>query len=745
MPYTPPTNRSPASSTSSSPSTSRRSSLQTGTRPSLPRSASYLLKHRRTPSAPPTIQHGSLTPQGTSEDLKGIVSAMASSVSPNVRQSPPPVTDDNIMPMGAIISPPDSASSGSDDDEVSPTIRGRKLEKLRNAASQIQQQRKSSPERDQKSRLNQVRDQGGVHFSFSTSALGDLAKPGRKISHIRSVTEPNIGTKSADNSLTGSEEESDIDFKKPQMVRKKSGELVRPALRPPSRRRPSSMPGTPIFSKAVHFDSHLEHVRHFLQVDRPLAVSAGSSPVDNYDSDTEYPFHSDNRSGPKTPPYEWEILTSNLPHDSPARKALAVRLEKVWLSPDQKSLLGSVAVANLAFQKSVICRFTLDYWKTTSEIAAEYSHEIRPRETPLGHDRFTFSIKLSDTANLESKTLFFCIRYGVNGVDHWDNNASRNFQVDFRKKHLPQNGKYNFQGAKSNGLPRSNRRNPSTNMPRPKSMPAGFGEFGENSKFNFDQPIHEYLGESASGSTGLRFKTKSNGNLASDNFAKGLGSPSGLAFSNRYDFGASLSAAVKAAKDVPKDKDGLYMKPNVRAKSSAGPSTLAPLPVTPQASVQVPSGQGASSSPSTPTLPSSSYEELVNKYCFFGSKQSSPTLKDGTTNGRFDGGDSAQGSPKPSGNHYVRTGLATHHTLQGIMFRPTNSTTPLASPPKDIPLIRDVKNSSTPRSSNARPTSPPFATFDGVPPNESSYLQQSMLLDRFPWSGDAHAATAIRG
>lgn len=543
---------------------------------------------------------------------------MASSAQSNVRQSPPPVTDNNIMPMGAIISPPDSASSGSDEDESQPTIRGRKLEKLRDAASQIPQQRKSSPERDHKDRHSHLREQGIVHFSFSTSALEDLAKSGRKISHVRSATEPSIVTKSSDSSLTGSEEESELDFKKPQMVRKKSGELVRPALRPPSRRRPSSMPGTPIFSKAVHFDSHLEHVRHFLQVDRPLAVSAGSSPVDNYDSDTEYPFNA------KSPPYEWEILTSNFPHDSPARKALAARLEKVWLSPDQKSLLGSIAVANLAFQKQVICRFTLDYWKTTSETAAEYSHEIRPRETPLGHDRFTFSIKLSDTANLESKTLFFCIRYGVNGVDHWDNNDSRNFQVDFRKKHLSQNGKNHFQGAKSNGLPRSNRRNPTNTMPRPKSMPV-FGEFGDDSKYN-DQPIHEYLGESASESTGLRLKTKSNSNLASDNFTQGLGSPSGVVFSNRYDFAASLSAAVKAAKDVPKDKDGLYMKANVRAKSSTGSLTLAPLSISPQTSVPAAADSGASDSPTTPTLPSSSYEELVNKYCFVRNPGTQPVL-----------------------------------------------------------------------------------------------------------------------
>ncbi|KAH7162095.1 putative phosphatase regulatory subunit-domain-containing protein [Dactylonectria estremocensis] len=744
MPYTPPSHRSPASSASTSPNVSRRSSLQTGTRPALPRSASYLLKHRRTPSASAVTDGstGTLTPQGTSEDLKNMVSTLSSTV----RQSPPPVTDDRTMPMGAIISPPDSASSGSDD-EGSINIRGRKLEKLRDAASQIPQQRTPSPQRNHAMRSDHHSQQGGVHFSFSTSALGDLAKAGRRKSHVRSATESHVHVaKSADNSWTASDEETDEELlKKPQMVRKKSGELVRPALRASSRRRPSSMPGTPNFSKAVHFDSHLEHVRHFLQVDRPLAVSAGSSPVDNYDSDAEYPFPSEDAT--RSPPFEWEILTSNFPHDNPQRHALPARLEKVWLSPDQKNLLGSIAVTNLAFQKAVTCRFTLDYWKTTSEVAAEFGHEIRPRETPLGQDRFTFSIKLADTANLESKTLFFCIRYAVNGQEYWDNNSSRNFQVDFRKKHLPQNGKNNFHGAagrSSNGLPKSNRR---SNVPRPKSMPA-FGEFGDDAKF-LDQPLHEYLGESASGSTGLRLKTKSQSNLTSDNMSNEFGSPSGLAFSNRYDFGASLKA-VKAAKDtVQKDKDGLYMKPNVRSAKPAPPAAAAPAPLS-ISTEKVPS-PGAS----TPTLPSASYEELVNKYCFFGSKQSSPTLKDGTmSSGRYDGtagGDNVDRAPAkvtvPHGVHHA--GPATHHTLQlsrpGLAFRPLTYSPTIVSSPKVMSSVRPASDPSTPRTS-APSTPSTFATFDGPPSSEASYhVQQPLLMERFLWAGDAHPATAIRG
>ncbi|KAG5811290.1 hypothetical protein H9Q74_001537 [Fusarium xylarioides] len=750
MPYTPPSHRSPASSASASPVASRRSSLQSSPRPSLPRSASYLTKHRRTPSASALSDGstGTLTPQGTSEDLKSMGTAVPSSV----RQSPPPVTDERTMPMGAIISPPDSASSGSDDEEQGPQIRGRKLDKaLRDAVSQIPMQRSSSPPRSQLQHQDsteslQLHRKDGVHLSFSTSALGDLAK-GRKMGHGRSATEPNAGlSKSDDNSISVSEEESDEDLlKKPQMVRKKSGELVRPALRPSSRRRPSSMPGTPIFSKAVHFDSHLEHVRHFLQVDRPLAVSAGSSPIDSYESDTEYPFPGNGKQTARTPPFEWEILTTNFPHDSAARKSAPVRLEMVWLSADQKSLLGSVAVANIAFSKAVTCRFTLDYWKTTSEVAADYSHEIRPRETPLGHDRFTFSIKLADTANLESKTLFLCIRYTVNGQEYWDNNSSANFQVDFRKKHLPMNGKNNFQGASSrpaNGLPRSSRRTSSANVPRPKSMPAGFGDFGDDAKLNFDQPIHEYLGETENSTGGLRLKSKSAGNLASDNLSKDFGSPSGLAFSNRYDFGASLSAAVQAAKDkeTSQDKDGLYMKANVRTPT---PTLTVPEPAT-KAKSQPTTG---ATSPNS-TISSSSYEELVNKYCFFGSKQSSPNMKDGTLSGaRFDGAAGGNhhrrshtttlGSPNGNAHH---AGPAAHHTLQlhGAMSPPSG-----ASTPKDA--FRANSTSPSPRpSATARSASPAFVSFDATPSNDLSYHVQQQMMDRFPWS-DGHAATAIRG
>jgi hypothetical protein len=560
---------------------------------------------------------------------------MVTSVS--VRQSPPPVTEERMIPTGAILSPPVSPPESSSDDELT-DVRGRQIENLKalhDAISQIPQHRSSSPTKDDvkadagdllvlPSQASAITE--GMHQSLSTGSLDGLATGGRRFSHTRSATEPNLViSKSAGNSLSGSEEDSDEDLlRKPQMVRKKSGELVRPALRPSSRRRPSSMPGTPTFSKAVHFDSHLEHVRHFLQVDRPLAVSAGSSPVDNYDSDIEYPFPGDDRSAGRTPPFEWEIVITNFPTETRVRKLQAVRLERVWLSNDQKSLIGSVVVANLAFHKLVACRFTLDYWKTTSEVSAEYISEVRPRETPEGHDRFNFTIKLSDLANLESKTLYFCIRYNVNGLEYWDNNGGTNFQVDFRKKMLPQNGKKGVIGAASrplNGLPKSTRRSNASTSSRPKSVNVALDEFGENAAIDLGQNIHEYLGEGP-GPTGLRLKsTKSSGSLPSDNLSGGLSTPRGQAFAMRYDFGASLSAA----KQTNTKPDGLYMKSHRRPTGAglnipkvAAPKTDSTPASNPAATLanKAVAAPAVADQPGSPGIMSASYEELVNKYCF---------------------------------------------------------------------------------------------------------------------------------
>lgn len=510
------------------------------------------------------------------------------------------------MPPGAITTPPDSAE-GSDTEE-----RGRQLKELqKNLHDNIEVKRGHSPARGE----NEVKAvDGTAQAPQSTPTLGPALTPeARKISHSRSSSElaplkpPH---ESPVHTSDDSDADEDEDGSKPPLLRKKSGELVKPALRPPSRRRPSSMPGTPTYNKAVHFNEDIEQVRHFLQVDRPIAVSAGSSPVETYDSESEYPFGSDEGYAPKV--VEWEIRPANFPPETHERKCMPVRLERIFLSADNKTLVGNVAVANLAFQKLVVARFTLDYWKTTSEVVAEYNHDVRKKEVNDGYDRFTFSIKLSDLAHLESKTMLLCIRFNVNGQEYWDNNSHANFQIDFVKKTRPRKGVKQGPAAGPLGaIPRS-RHSPSRQRTMPASFDDDFGD-GFDSKYAFGSS-KPFFSDSPSSSIRLKNTRNKRGSLFPGSAPNGSTNPN-QAFSSRYDFGASLSAALTQAQSTLGDRSGL--KPRSAPKAKTGYFDNPPKGMTQPAAPPVDNTPPPSAIASEkPDLKSDQYKELIQKYCF---------------------------------------------------------------------------------------------------------------------------------
>lgn len=352
----------------------------------------------------------------------------------------------------------------------------------------------------------------------------------------------------------------------------------------------------------MHFNDDGNQTRHFLQVDKPMAVSAGSSPVETYDSESEYPF--EDRSPTKV---EWDIKLANFPEDTFERKAKPVRVERFFLSGDSKSLIGTVAVANLAFNKLVIARFTLDYWKTTSEVVAEFSNDVRRQQPDDGLDRFNFSIRLADQANLENKTLLLCIRYNVNGVDYWDNNDNMNYQIDFVKK--MQKSPQSTLGARPlNAIPRS-RHSPPTSRGRVPSIDDDLvTRFDSTSSaYHFGSPA-KLIGESPNTTVKLKPRSK-RGSLypTASQPNNGLG--------GRYDFGASLSAALINAQDklgkqsglmgvkAPKTESGYFSPQDARQ----GPAQERPDAITTD----------------RPAMGSEQYKDLVQKFCYVGAR--SPT------------------------------------------------------------------------------------------------------------------------
>jgi hypothetical protein len=395
-----------------------------------------------------------------------------------------------------------------------------------------------------------------------------------------------------------SDTEDDVIRIAPPMVRKKSGEVVRSSLKS-NRARPQSMPSTPTYPKVVHFDQQLEHVRHFSRSEKPTAVSAGSSPAECYELESEFPFGLSVRQ-----PFEWEINLPNFPKDQAARKSLPVYVERVYLSADKQGLMGSIAVANIAFHKSVVVRFTLDYWRTTSEVSAEYNSDVRKKQKEDGYDRFNFCIRLDNVADLNNQTLFFCVRYSANGQDFWDNNNSMNFQVDFSKKML-NGGSQVPKSTSKNSLPRS--------KPSPRKINIEDDKSDDEFVLTLKKPSFERP----------KLPQKS---ISQDSTTLPIRrtAPATNALGSRYSFGASLNAAIREP-TVPRDENRgkLRLQTPTPTKPQASPAVQQhALPIS-KVVPQKPAFPRMNSN-EKPPIESLSYRELLDNYCFFGSAKTSP-------------------------------------------------------------------------------------------------------------------------
>ncbi|PWN49841.1 hypothetical protein IE53DRAFT_301032, partial [Violaceomyces palustris] len=265
----------------------------------------------------------------------------------------------------------------------------------------------------------------------------------------------------------------------PDLIRKKSGEPVKSSLKQfssssffPSRSasdathpashssssRAKSVPSTPNIPKVVHFDQNLEQIKVFKVKQRPTAVSREGSPEmteTETEEERDIPLFGQRRfgsfskgsgvstpsPGPGTPPAEAEeqlvLRLPNFPSSAKLSVDRDIFLERVFLSDDLRSIKGTIQVRNLSFEKWVAVRFTLDHWATVSEVSADHSESIKDGNA----DRFVFTIKLNELLNWprgagihETKTMFVCLRYTVNGREIWDNNEGKNYQLDFRKR-----------------------------------------------------------------------------------------------------------------------------------------------------------------------------------------------------------------------------------------------------------------------------------------------------------------------
>ncbi|EIN14311.1 hypothetical protein PUNSTDRAFT_110422 [Punctularia strigosozonata HHB-11173 SS5] len=235
--------------------------------------------------------------------------------------------------------------------------------------------------------------------------------------------------------------------------------------------RTKSEPATPSV-KSVHFaeeeDGGLEKVRVYNRQGRPANLLVKTGEDTETETEAEFPFPSLARGnatvGGSDAQATFELedshtgKTSAIPQTEPDAYA-NVYLESMSLPKTRPvAIRGSVLVRNVAFEKHVVVRFTLDDWQTTSEVTCHHVVSLPglpppfPRARTAGDavhevanssgddnaprwDRFSFQIRLEDYEHkLSDRVMWLVVRYSSPGVgEWWDNNHGGNYRVGFRK------------------------------------------------------------------------------------------------------------------------------------------------------------------------------------------------------------------------------------------------------------------------------------------------------------------------
>eukprot|EP00123_Amoebidium_parasiticum_P001304 comp12361_c0_seq1/m.7241 comp12361_c0_seq1/g.7241 ORF comp12361_c0_seq1/g.7241 comp12361_c0_seq1/m.7241 type:complete len:268 (-) comp12361_c0_seq1:372-1175(-) len=114
---------------------------------------------------------------------------------------------------------------------------------------------------------------------------------------------------------------------------------------------------------------------------------------------------------------------------SDRRHAQAASLVSIRYDAFRRTLFGSVAVENRAYEKKVWLRYTADGWNTFNDIYAKYSwtrHGYRGPST----DYFSFQFNMDYGLLVPGIQLEFVVACEMGEVTYWDNNNGQNFAAE---------------------------------------------------------------------------------------------------------------------------------------------------------------------------------------------------------------------------------------------------------------------------------------------------------------------------
>lgn len=148
------------------------------------------------------------------------------------------------------------------------------------------------------------------------------------------------------------------------------------------------------------------------------ATPGGTTPADDEDEDDDSAAKKPRSSwkmGFKQPASEYVKFRETLENQK-------VALENVMLKNDIGRMVGTIKVANIAFEKRVYLRFTSDGWKSYLDRPAAY--QSSPSKT---YDTFRFDIEIPRNTSKDSR-IEFCVCFVANKCDEfWDSNGGKNF------------------------------------------------------------------------------------------------------------------------------------------------------------------------------------------------------------------------------------------------------------------------------------------------------------------------------
>ena len=124
----------------------------------------------------------------------------------------------------------------------------------------------------------------------------------------------------------------------------------------------------------------------------------------------------------------------------PFRRALEdqkVALENVILRNEECSLLGTIKVRNLCFDKTVLLRCTDDGWKSHTDHAAQYSPgPCSSNAAASRDDTFSFKIQIPCDDEKRRRIEFAVCFRAEDGTEYWDSNKGANYALLSQKAKL---------------------------------------------------------------------------------------------------------------------------------------------------------------------------------------------------------------------------------------------------------------------------------------------------------------------